>query len=274
MKTNSPIKWHGGKHYMIPKLLQIQEKITTPIIHRVEHFGGSLSWTLAQKQIDGVSEVVNDIHEGLTNFWDVLQRPHYFERFKRQCEATPFSEIEWQWAGGIGPEDRDDDPVDAAVAFFVRCRQSMAGRMESFTPISRTRTRRNMNEQVSAWLSSIEGLPDVHSRLKRILITGRDFEQSIISNDEDKTLHYCDPPYLHSTRKSTKVYKYEMTEQDHVRMLDTLKSCKGKVMLSGYMNDLYAKILSSWNAELFKLPNNSASGEKKRIMEEVVWYNF
>ena len=60
--------------------------------------------------------------------------------------------------------------VQAAVAFFVRCRQSRAGGFKVFATLSRNRTRRGMNEQSSAWLNGVEGLADVHDRLKRVVV--------------------------------------------------------------------------------------------------------
>jgi DNA adenine methylase len=65
------------------------------------------------------------------------------------------------------------DPVQRAVRFFVLCRQSLAGRMDTFAPLSKNRTRRRMNEQASAWLTAVEGLPAVHARLKRVAILNR-----------------------------------------------------------------------------------------------------
>jgi hypothetical protein len=60
--------------------------------------------------------------------------------------------------------------VQRAVWFFIRCRQSLAGRMGAFAPLSRNRTQRRMNEQAAAWLSVVENLPAVHARLKRVVI--------------------------------------------------------------------------------------------------------
>ena len=42
--------------------------------------------------------------------------------------------------------------------------------MNGFTSVTRNRTRRQMNGNVSEWLSAVEGLPEVHHRLKRVLI--------------------------------------------------------------------------------------------------------
>ena len=100
--------------------------------HYVEpYFGGGS--VLFSKNPDGVSEVVNDVDGRLMSFWRVLRKDEQFEKFRRRIEATPFSEIEWQEAG----DHLDDpDPVARAAAFFIRCRQSLAGRMDTFAPLS------------------------------------------------------------------------------------------------------------------------------------------
>ncbi len=90
--------------------------------------------------------------------------------------------------------------MQRAVWFFITCRQSLAGRMEDFAPLSRTRTRRRMNEQCSAWLTAVEGLIEVHGRLKRVVILNRPALEVIRQEDGPQTLFYLDPPYLHQTR--------------------------------------------------------------------------
>lgn len=164
--------------------------------------------------------------------------------------------------------------VEAAARFFVLCRQSLAGRMDSFAPLSRTRTRRQMNEQVSAWLGAIEGLSDVHNRLKRVAILCRPALKVIQEQDGEQTLYYLDPPYLPTTRAATAVYQHEMPQKDHADLLGLIQQVKAKVILSGYANPLYGAALKDWNVKEFDLPNNAASGEKKRRMSEVVWTNY
>jgi hypothetical protein len=84
-----PIKWPGGKYYLAQRVVALMPQHT----HYVEPFAGGLAVLLA-KNSDGVSEVVNDLHGHLTNFWRVLQDPDQFERFRRIVEAVPFSERE------------------------------------------------------------------------------------------------------------------------------------------------------------------------------------
>lgn len=271
-----PLKWHpsGGKHYLAKRFVEL----FPPHTSYCEPFAGGLSVLLAKNPED-ISEVVNDLDGELVNFWACLRDHIAFGIMKRQLEAMPFSERDWNEAGC--PDQAEGywarsphAPVDRAIAFFVRCRQSLAGRMKSFAPISRTRTRRGMNEQVSAWLSAIDGLPAVHSRLKRVVILNRDALDVIRQQDDPNALFYVDPPYLKQTRTAPDVYSHEMTDIKHAELLDLLLTVRGKVALSGYRSDLYDSRLSSWNRHDFDISNHSASGDSKRRMTECLWVNW
>jgi DNA adenine methylase len=188
-----PLKWHGGKHYLARAIVALMPRHT----HYVEPYAGGLAVLLA-KPCEGISEVVNDRNAGLTNFWRVLQDETGFRRFQRHVQAMPFSEIEWQDAQvrlGSVPMG-DDNAIERAVRFFVFCRQSLAGRCEEFATLSRNRVRRGMNEQASAWLTAIEGLPEVHARLRRVVILRQPALTVLRSQDGPNTLFYLDPPYL------------------------------------------------------------------------------
>jgi DNA adenine methylase len=240
-------------------------------VHYVEPFAGGLAVLLA-KDPEGVSEVVNDLDGALMNFWRVLQNTDDFVRFERVVQAVPFSEVEWE---ATARKLDDSDPVTRAVGFFIRVRQSLAGRTNRFAPLSRSRTRRGMNEQSSAWLNCIEGLPAVHARLHGVAILNRPALEVIRSQDGAETLYYLDPPYLPETRAATEVYgAFEMTEDQHRELLAALRKVRGKVMLSGYRSGFYDQLLDGWRRHDFELPNNAAGGAAKRRMTECLWCNF
>jgi DNA adenine methylase len=264
-RVTPPLKYHGGKWYLAAKIVALMP----PHIHYVEPYAGGLSVLLA-KNPEGISEVVNDIDGRLTNFWRVLQGEATFERFRRTLEAVPFSESEWLQAC----ECTETDPIERAVNFFICCRQSLAGRMDCFAPLSRNRTRRGMNEQASAWLNAVDGLPAVHARLKRVAILNRNALDVIRQQDGKGTLFYLDSPYLGETRTVDSVYAHEMTANDHADLLATVRRCQGRVMLSGYRSEMYDRELSDWQRHEFVLPNQAAGGKSKRRMTEVVWCNF
>jgi len=271
----SPLKWHGGKHYLAAKIVGLMP----PHVHYVEPFAGSLAVLLA-KDPEGVSEVANDLDGRLTNFWRCLACVNSFAQLRRRVEATPFCEAIW----GEAREHLertchapDTICLGCAWAFFIACRQSLAGRMESFAPLSRRRVRRGMNEQTAAWLSAVDGLPLVHDRLRRVAIRCQPAVEVIRKEDGPDTLFYCDPPYLHSTRATTHEYgPYEMTSDAHADLLHTLATIEGKFLLSGYANAMYDMVAEGrgWRRVDFDLPNNAASGGEKRRMVESVWCNF
>jgi DNA adenine methylase len=225
------------------------------------------------REVDGVSEVVNDIHRDLMNFYAVLRDPETFDRLAHLLSLTLHSESEWQAARDL-LADAETDPVKRAAALFTVCRQSISGRMKDFAPKVRTRLRGGRNDGVNAWWGAVDGLWAVHERLRAVKILCRDALDVIRSEDTPATLFYLDPPYYAATRAAREVYTHEMSNTQHRELLDLLLMVKGKVMLSGYGNALYDSMLAGWTRHAFDLPNNAAGGKAKRRMTEVLWCNF
>jgi len=268
-KLTQPLKWHGGKGAFNGKLAKWIISLMPDHTHYVEpYFGGGS--VLLHKDPEGVSEVVNDVNGELMNFWSVLQNSERFSVFLRFIEATPFSETEFNQNPGA------EGVIDRAADFFIRARQSRQGLMKDFATLSRNRTRRGMNEQVSSWLTTIEGLPDVHSRLKRVVILNREALGVIRSQDGPKTLFYLDPPYLFETRSSTGEYgPHEMTYEQHEDLLFALSEIQGSFLLSGYRSDLYDRsaLAYGWTRHEFEIVNNAASGKTKEKKVECAYTN-
>ena len=259
-----PLKWHGGKHYLAKQIIELMPSH----IHYVEPFFGGGS-VLLQKSPEGVSEVVNDVHKELTNFWRVLQDDQKFVEFTRIVEAVPFSQVEWE-----DSHQKSSSPVKQAVNFFIRCRQSRAGKFDCFATMSRNRTRRNMNEQASSWLTAVKALPAVANRLKRVVIMCDEATKIIRAQDGENTLFYLDPPYVHESRVTTSDYDFEMSTDQHVELLDTIKNCRGSVILSGYPNDLYENRLKDWRVFDVVIDNKASSAKEKPRKTERIWMNY
>ena len=174
----------------------------------------------------------------------------------------------------MGGVEAGGDPVIRAAAYFTLVRQSLAGRKDTHAGITRTRLRGGRNGDVNAWWSAVEGLGAAHERLRSVRVLCRDALDVIRSEDTEATLFYLDPPYLHETRTATQVYRFEMTEADHRRLLNLLLAIKGKVILSGYANELYGRALTNWNRHELDLANHASGAKTKRRMVEVLWCNF
>lgn len=230
--ASTVINWYGGKGQIAHLLLPF----FPPHHTYCEPFGGGATMLLAK----GPSpvEVYNDLDSGLVNFFRVLRDPERFERFHRMVSCTPYSREEHELARSTLEEG---DEVERAWKWFVVARQSFSGLMDGGWSYSRGQSRRGQAMMTSGWMSAIDRLPEVHERLMRVQIEHRDFEQVIRAYDTEDTLFYCDPPYVLSTRRGAG-YRHEMSDADHVRLVECLLGVSGKVLLSGYQHEIYAPL--------------------------------
>ena len=84
-----------------------------------------------------------------------------------------------------------------------------------------------------------------------------------------KELIYCDPPYLRETRKKYyPLYKYEYTYDQHVELLELIKTLPCMVMISGYKSDLYSDLLKDWHTYSFQAACHYG------VATEYVWMNY
>lgn len=263
-KATTPIKRHGGKHYLTSWIVGIISKI--PHLHYSEPFFGGGS-VLLGKSFYGISEVVNDLDSELTNFWNVLKND--LIGLKLKLEQTPFSQIAFQEAATLDVTN----PVERAANFFVRVRQSRQGLAKDFATLSKNRTRSGMNEQVSAWLSSIDGLPEVHDRIKQVVILNMDALKVIKQEDSINTLQYLDPTYEHLTRSTVNEYTHEMSYAQHLKLIDLVLNLKSKFAISMYHCPMYDTLHLKHGWKLFEkdVANHASSAETKERKNECLW---
>lgn len=276
MGISQPLKWHGGKSYLatwIRSHYPPRESYT----HSLKGCAGGLA-TLFADDPEGKSETVNDINDQLANFWQVLRSQEWFNQFCRYVNLVEFSDRQFQIAKNCCEDERIQQeltPVDKATVFFCRYRMSRQGLGKDFATPTR-RVRRGMNENVSAWLSAVDGLTECHERLRRVEVRCMDVVSFIEKYDHAKAFFYLDPPYLHSTRVTTGDYECEMSTEDHARLLDALEKMEGMFLLSGYHSELYDS-WSSRNGFRFaerEIDNKASSSKKKQTKMECLWMNY
>lgn len=264
---SGPIKRYGGKAYQAKKIISLMPAHT----RYIEPFFGGGAVLLARDGV-GVAEFVNDLDRDLSNFWNVLGDEVLSQEFMRRASVVPFSEPCFDRAkellGG-------GSAVSQALYFFVVNRQSRQALGKCFaTPTSRLR--QGMNEQVSAWLSAVDGLPDFHFRMRRVEVRCMEATDFILELDSPETFAYVDPPYLHETRTATKCYTHEMTPGQHATLLDCLGVMKGRFILSGYPSEMYDRFakLYGWHHIDIEIDNKSSSAKSKEKKIERLWANF
>ncbi|MFI0413076.1 MAG: DNA adenine methylase [Candidatus Thiodiazotropha sp.] len=89
-----------------------------------------------------------------------------------------------------------------------------------------------------------------------------DFDQA------GRALVYADPPYLHETRTSRKRYRFEYSRDDHIRLLECLRSLSAAVILSGYPSQLYDELLHDWRTLEFQVMTRGG------VRTEKLWMNY
>ena len=105
------------------------------------------------------------------------------------------------------------------------------------------------------------------TRLKHVEIEHDDAVSVISRYKYNSVLIYADPPYPLSTRAG-KMYQHEMSDADHLTLLDALDSHTGSVVLSGYHCALYDERLSMWHVR-----ERIVQAEKGQSRTEVLWLN-
>lgn len=261
------LKWHGGKSYLAKRIIAEMP----PHTRFLDAFCGGLN-VLLNKPCEGIAEWANDLNGDLTTFWKVLRDPAMFSELQRMLEATPLSEDTFE----LARTTQASSPVGSAYAFFVCNRMSRQGLHKDYcTPTKRTR--RGMNENVSAWLGAIEGLAEVHARLRRVEIWNRPALDAIKILDGEDFLVYCDPPYLHETRNSKGEYgAFEMSVADHIKLVERLSDMDGKFILSGYRSSLYDSYAAfgGWRRIDIDIANHASGAGNKERKTECLWMNY
>jgi len=247
----------------------------------VEVFGGGGSVLFAKEP--SLADIYNDIDSTLVSFFRVLRDEEQFKEFHKLVELTPYSREEFYFCRDHWKDTQD--MVTRVFRWFVVARMSFAGEVGGSWSHSVTTSRRGMSKAVSAWLSIVEMLPEIHERLSKVQIEHQDFRSLIKAYDRVQTFFYCDPPYLLETRRSGG-YDHEMSDADHIDLLTILKQVKGMVLISGYPSELYSKILDGWDYKEWDRVCSAAgntvgtgilgegSGKEKQSRIEAVWANY
>ena len=81
-------------------------------------------------------------------------------------------------------------------------------------------------------------------------------------------LVYCDPPYMQSTRRSRRRYRFDWSEADHAALLGRLRDLPCQAMVSGHPSSLYDEALSGWRRLEMQVMTHGV------VRTEVVWFNF
>lgn len=267
----SPINWYGGKYYMAKNIIELFP------VHKtyVEGFGGA-GHILFRKTPSDI-EIYNDIHQGLYLLFKILRDENKSEKLIRQIQLTPYSREEFIECKKTWRDETDE--IEKVRKFYTAIMQSVGATGDGGWSYVKSNSRRGMSQAVSKWLRNVdENMVDVIERLREIQIENLDIIELIKKYDKDTTLFYLDPPYIKETRKTKEVYEHEMTEEQHIKLVDTLLEVKGKVVLSGYDHKIYDRLeQNGWEKVLIgKYAKRSQKSNYGKLEKgtEFVWINY
>ena len=275
---NSPIRYYGGKGGMYKQILDAFPSDFGADVSTandgsadiyIEPFGGSATILFHKKP--SPIEIYNDLyHNVYALFWTLSQKP-LFKEFRSKCDLIYYSRKIF------------DDYVyklkncnlkiqDRAFMFFYVNRVAYNG-VGSFSCIVNA-VRRSMSKPVSDMLSTVERLPEIHQRLKSVIIENTDALELIPKYDKPSTFFYLDPPYHHSTRSGAR-YMVDLDDEKQNKLVDILLGLKdAKVLLSGYRCSLYDRLVENgWNRIDFEVKTQSGK-RKSKDKTESLWRNY
>ena len=279
------IPWIGGKERYIPIICPI----FPPKMHRYgEHFGGSGSILLGQPRVRGRIEFYNDYNADLSNLMlcvrdrlaALLQELRYLP-LHSEAEFNAFR----QALSHEGMPDFTEDEIAIVRVMLTpeQCREArmiLQGRAELWD-VRRAATyytvdRRSFNATCTSFalrptnLEHFLGLIERASRrLRDVVVTNRDFEDSIKAIDRPDTLHYCDPPYF----ETENMYAAEFSLDDHYRLHKALHVCKGLRVISYNDCDFTRELYDDYYIMRFER-KNSMSQKKGATFKELVITNY
>lgn len=208
-------------------------------------------------------ETVNDLDENVTNLFRLVR--DYPEELSRRISTTPYSRHEYDTAfNGLVPTDE----FEKARRFLVQCWQGHGFRTNGYKVGWKNDVQgREKAYALSNWYRLPDWILQTTERLRQVQIECRPALEVIRRHRYDNVLIYVDPPYVLSTR-TAKQYRHEMTDTDHIELLEVLEDHPGPVLLSGYSCELYDSRLTHWTRKTVK---SFAEGGLAR--EEVLWIN-
>lgn len=268
--TRPVLRWHGGKWRLAPWIIGHFPK------HRiyVEPFGGAASVLIRKPRT--YAEIYNDLDDEVVCLFRVLRDEGTANRLRELLCLTPFARTEFGEA-----YQPTEDPIERSRRLIIRsfmgfgsnahASQHKGHRSTGF----RANSSRSGTTPATDWANYPDAMEALVRRLTGVVVENRNAVAVMLQHDGPQTLHYVDPPYLPETRArgnrydlAWRMYRHELSRDDHAALLTSLRGLAGMVVLSGYADPLYDEHLSDWRRVETKA---FADGARERT--EVLWIN-
>lgn len=262
-RPNRPVlRYHGGKFMLRDWVISH----FPPHQVYVEPYGGAASVFMGKPRVR--AEIYNDLDGGIVNVFKVLRDPVMARELERQLRLTPFARTEFDDCYGKLTDDPIEEARRAIVISFMGYGAGTVTRQDKTGFCSR-RTDKSFHLPSHDWATYHNAIRAFSDRLQGCVIENRPATWVMEYFDSPETLHYVDPPYVRAARGRTARmdYRYEMNDDQHRELAETLHQLKGMVILSGYPSVLYDEIYGEGWIQRQRITHN-VRGVKSR---ECLW---
>lgn len=210
--TKSLFSWIGGKRLLRKTIAPLVPK---DIQSYIEPFGGA-GWVLFYKDKWADLEIYNDLDGRLANLFRIVKyHPNGLKEELRYLLCS--REMFMQFLKQEGITD-----IQKAARFLFVITRSFGSNCQTFS------SRKKASGTNKSFGNIFLKIDAIHSRLDKVFVENKDFEEIINQYDNEEAFFYCDPPYTFGYG-----YKTASTKDfDHKRLSDCLKNIKGKFLLS------------------------------------------
>jgi DNA adenine methylase len=229
VKSNSPLRYIGGKAYMLDYIIPIIPK------HElfVEVFGGAGHVSLSKPR--SPFNIFNDKNSDLINLF--LTMRDNGETLKEKLSNTPYSRAifqEYKYAYKNEAIWESATSFDRALMYFYILCNSVNSNFSSFSTSIGTKPK------PEEYQNRLEKIKNVY---KHFTIENLDFKECIEKYDSENTFFYLDPPYVDCEH----YYQTGFNEKDHRDLSEMLKHIKGKFLLSYYPHALVSELYKGFD---------------------------
>ena len=219
---------------------------------------------LFQKQRSGL-ESINDLDSRIYNLYDIFI--NRFIEFRDKLKFyIQFEELYNKSVNFIEGKIEVDDKVDQAVLTWICLMSSFLNSMATGFNFCITTFRINKGKTAN---NRFDMFGCIHTRLKHVQVFNRDALKLIKTLDSKIALFYLDPPYPETDQGHYSGY----TKEDFSKLIELLKTIKGKFLLSCYFKD-WMQPPKEWNIYKKKFYCNARIGHAKSKREEVLITNY
>ena len=249
---HAPMNYLGNKFNLLDWILP---KFPSHDIY-TETFGGSGACLLAKRKAK--LEVFNDRYSGTVAMYQCVQDPELYDEFIDKIQLMPHSRELWRWC--LDTHKSANSIVDRAVRYYYLVQTSFSGKADAFG-----RDTFGSNSVARKLRKYIPLFPQIHDRLKDVIIENQEYKKILLDFDGPNTLHYIDPPYLGIERYGT-----NFKEPEHVKLCELIMGLEGTCIVSGFDHPIYENY--PWDEIHINHEVQSLAGlESKGTRKEYLW---